>query len=188
MPIVHYSCLTLGRAWNLIENLSAFLKYRHMEYYADICIIFQRNEYSNSGMYFIRSLPVQVQWCFFLPGTENLQIFRENGTEKQSFCTMFFFCGSDIGKDFPVAEDLSENPADTGIIITNLFIGKRKICFNRKAFAMFGRTSPTTGLCRCKIIHDRINPCIANQIQIRIFINDGTRFCFVYQLSQRMMT
>ena len=51
MPIVHYSCLTLGRAWNLIENLSAFLKYRHMEYYADICIIFQRNEYSNSGMY-----------------------------------------------------------------------------------------------------------------------------------------
>ena len=31
MPIVHYSCLTLGRAWNLIENLSAFLKYRHMD-------------------------------------------------------------------------------------------------------------------------------------------------------------
>ena len=91
---------------------------------------------------------------------------------------MFFFCGSDIGKDFPIAKDLSENPADTGIIITNLFIGKRKICFNRKAFAMFGRTSPTTGLCRCKIIHDRINPCIANQIQIRIFINDGYQILF----------
>ena len=44
---------------------------------------------------------------------------------------MFFFCGGGIGKDFPVAEDLSENPADTGIIITDLFIGKRKICFNR---------------------------------------------------------
>ena len=39
---------------------------------------------------------------------------------------MFFFCGSDICKDFPVAEDLSENPADTGIIITDLFIGKRQ--------------------------------------------------------------
>ena len=51
---------------------------------------------------------------------------------------MFFFCGSDIGKDFPIAKDLSENPADTGIIITNLFIGKRKICFNRKMFSMFG--------------------------------------------------
>jgi len=32
MPIVYYPCLTLGQAWNLIENLSAFLKYRHMEY------------------------------------------------------------------------------------------------------------------------------------------------------------
>ena len=43
---------------------------------------------------------------------------------------------------------------------------------------MFGRTSPTTGLCRCRIIHDRINPCIANQIQIRIFINDGYQVLF----------
>ena len=45
-------------------------------------------------------------WFFFLPGTENLQVFWENGTEKQAFCTMFFFCGSDIGKDFPIAKDL----------------------------------------------------------------------------------
>ena len=45
-------------------------------------------------------------------------------------------------------------------------------------FFMFGRTSPTTGLCRRKIIHDRINPCIANQIQIRIFINDGYQILF----------
>lgn len=45
-------------------------------------------------------------WFFFLPGTENLQVFRGNGTEKQAFCTMFFFCGSDIGKDFPIAKDL----------------------------------------------------------------------------------
>ena len=51
-----------------------------------------------------------VQWRFFLPGTENLQIFRENSTEKQSFCAILFVSGSDIGKDFPVAEDLSENP------------------------------------------------------------------------------
>ena len=35
-----------------------------MEYYADICIIFQRNEYSNSGMYFIRSLPVWFNGAF----------------------------------------------------------------------------------------------------------------------------
>ena len=34
------------------------------------------------------------------------KIFRENGTEKQSFCTMFFFSDSDIGKNFSVAEDL----------------------------------------------------------------------------------
>ena len=50
---------------------------------------------------------------------------------------MFFFSVSDIGKDFPVAEDLNQNPADTGIIITDLFIGKRKLCFNRKTFSMF---------------------------------------------------
>lgn len=29
---------------------------------------------------------------------------------------MLFFRGSNISKDFPIAEDLSENPADTGII------------------------------------------------------------------------
>ena len=86
---------------------------------------------------------------------------------------MFFFCGSDIGKDFPVTENLSENPAGTGIMITDLFIGKRKICLNRKTFSMFCRTSPTTTTCRYRTIPNRINSCIANQIQIRIFINDG---------------
>ena len=36
----------------------------------------------------------------------------------------------------------------------------------------------TSGLCGCKIIHDRINPGIANQIQIWIFINDGYQVLF----------
>ena len=53
---------------------------------------------------------------------------------------MLFFRGCDICKDFPVAKDLSEDSADTGIIITNLFVGKRKIRLNRKTFSMFGRT------------------------------------------------
>ena len=91
---------------------------------------------------------------------------------------MLFFSSSDIGKDFPVAENLSENPADTGIIITDLFIRKCKICLNRKTFSMFGWTSPATGTCRCKIIHDRINPCITDQIQVWIFINDGYQVLF----------
>lgn len=43
---------------------------------------------------------------------------------------------------------------------------------------MFGRTSPATGTCRCKIIHDRVTPCISNQIQIRIFINYGYQILF----------
>lgn len=30
MPIVYYQCLTSNQALNLTENLSAFLKYRHM--------------------------------------------------------------------------------------------------------------------------------------------------------------
>ena len=51
---------------------------------------------------------------------------------------MFFFCGSDIGKDFPVAEDLSENPANTGIITTDLFIRKRKIYFSRNRISAIG--------------------------------------------------
>lgn len=64
----------------------------------------ETTEYIASGHFQFGSM------VLFLPGAENLQIFRENGTEKQSFCTMFFFSGSDIGKDFPVAEELSENP------------------------------------------------------------------------------
>ena len=54
-----------------------------------------------------------------------------------------------IGKDFPVAEDLSKTPADAGIIITDLFTGKHKIVLNRKMFSMFGRTSQPTGMRRC---------------------------------------
>ena len=50
-----------------------------------------------------------VQWCFFLPGTENLQIFRENGTEKQSFCTMFFLI-------IPVLSEPPVRTLSTGII------------------------------------------------------------------------
>ena len=58
-----------------------------------------------------------------------------------------FSCSSDISKNFPVAKDLCENPADTGIIIADLFLGKSKICFNRKPFSMFGRTSPVDRCC-----------------------------------------
>ncbi len=43
---------------------------------------------------------------------------------------------------------------------------------------MFGRTSPATGAFRCKIIHDRINPCITDQIQIWIFLNNGHQILF----------
>lgn len=46
MPIVYYLCLTLGQAWDLAENLSSFLKYRHMGSYADIGIIPHLNAYS----------------------------------------------------------------------------------------------------------------------------------------------
>ena len=35
-----------------------------------------------------------------------------------------------------------------------------------------------TGACRCKIIYDRINPRITDQIQIGIFINDGYQILF----------
>ena len=43
---------------------------------------------------------------------------------------------------------------------------------------MFSRTSPPTGTCRCKIIHDRINPCVTDQIQVWIFVNDGHQVLF----------
>ena len=35
--------------------------------------------------------------------------------------------------------------------------GKSKICFNRKSLPMFGGTSSAAGMCRSRIIHDRIN-------------------------------
>ena len=60
-----------------------------------------------------------VQWCFFLPGTENLQVFRENCTEKQPFYIILFFSGSNISKNLPTTEDLRENTADSGIIIND---------------------------------------------------------------------
>ena len=91
---------------------------------------------------------------------------------------MLFFSGSDIRKDFTGTKDPGQNPADTGIIISNLFIGKSKICLNRKAFAMFSRMSPVSSARRLKIIHDRVSPCITNQIQVWIFINDRYQVLF----------
>ena len=44
--------------------------------------------------------------------------------------------------------------------------GKSQICFNRKSLPMFGGTSSAAGMCRSRIIHDRINPGIADKIQI----------------------
>lgn len=63
-----------------------------------------------------------VQLCFFLTGAENLKLFWKNSAEEQPLCSMLFFSGRDICKDFPASEDPGENPADAGIIVTDLFI------------------------------------------------------------------
>ena len=49
-----------------------------------------------------------VQGCFFLPGTENLQVFRENGAEKQASDTCAFDCCSDISQNFSWAKNISQ--------------------------------------------------------------------------------
>ena len=119
---------------------------------------------------------------------EILQFIWKNRTEEQSLCTLFFFCGSDISKNFTATENFSQNPTDADIIICNLFIGKGKICFDVKLFSVFCRTSPATGACRCKIIYIT-ESILALPIRFRFGYSStmDTRFCFVYQLSQRMM-
>ena len=57
-------------------------------------------------------------------------------------------------------------------VANHLQNGKSKICFNRKSLPMFDGTSSAAGMCRSRIIHDRINPGIADKIQILVFIND----------------
>ena len=136
-------------------------------------LIFYRNEYKNSGIYFIRSLLV---WF-----SDTFSGHAQKMARKNKSFVAFFFRRSDIGKDFPIGENFSKNSAHTGIIIIALFIWKNKICFNGKPFSVFCRTSAVISVCMCKILYDRINLYITDQIQIWIFINDGY---FVYQLLQ----
>ena len=75
---------------------------------------------------------------------------------------MLFFCGCDISQNFLIAKDPGKDTADTGIVITDFFTGKGKVSLNRKPFSMFSRTPPAAGMCRSKVIHNRINPCITD--------------------------
>ena len=91
---------------------------------------------------------------------------------------MLFFCGCDISQNFLIAKDSGKDTADTGIVITDFFTGKGKVSLNRKLFSMFSRTPPAAGMCRSKVIHNRINPCITNKIQVRIFIDNTDQILF----------
>ncbi len=91
---------------------------------------------------------------------------------------MLFFCGCDISQNFLIAKDPGKDTADTGIVITDFFTGKGKVSLNRKPFSMFSRTPPAAGMCRSKVIHNRINPCITNKIQVRIFIDNTDQILF----------
>ena len=83
---------------------------------------------------------------------------------------MFFFSSGHISLNFPTSKKVGDHTVCSDIVISDLFIGKSKICFNRKSLPMFGGTSSAAGMCRS--IHDRINPGIADKIQIQVFIND----------------
>lgn len=54
-------------------------------------------------------------------------------------------------------------------------------CFNSKSLPMFGGTSYAAGMCRSRIIYDRINPCIANQIQILEEFWNIFKFCVKFR-------
>ena len=77
-----------------------------------------------------------VQGCFFLPGTENLQLFRKNRTEKKSLFFTSRFRGSDICQYLPAAKQICNDRADGDKITVNLFIRKNKICFDGELFPM----------------------------------------------------
>ena len=51
---------------------------------------------------------------------------------------VIILCDSWYTKKNLVAKDLCENPADTCIIITDLFLGKSKICFRRSEGLLYG--------------------------------------------------
>ena len=63
---------------------------------------------------------------FFLPGTENLQVFRENGAEKQAFCTVFFFSSGHISLKFLTSKKVGDHTVCSDIVISDLFIGQSK--------------------------------------------------------------
>ena len=91
---------------------------------------------------------------------------------------MLLFYGCNISQNFLTVKELGKDMADTGIVITDFFTRKGKVSLNRKPFSMFSRTSPVACACWSKIIHSRINSCITNKIQVRIFINNTDQILF----------
>ena len=104
---------------------------------------------------------------------------------KKSRFAIFFTGGSDIGKNFTATEKSCDPPSDTCIVVTCFFVGKSKVIFNRKPFAIFCGTWSAAGTCRCQFIHYRSNPCITDKVKFWIFINN---VCLINKLSHRMMT
>ena len=102
---------------------------------------------------------------------------------------MLFFCGCDISQNFLTAKNPGKDTADTCIVITDFFIGKGKVSLNRKLFSMFSRTSPLWPVragARSYITESALALPIISRFGYSLTIQ--TSFCFVYQLSQRIMT
>ena len=64
------------------------------------------------------------------------------------------------------------------IIVPYFFIGKKKIIFYRQAFPLFCRTSTFSCFWRCKVINNRIISCLADDIEIFLFVNNACKILF----------
>ena len=124
---------------------------------------------------------------FFLPCTEYLELFWKNGTEKQASDAILLIRRCNICRDCPFSQNVCKDAARSHIVIT-VFSSDS---VNHSGWTVFsphcGSASFSGSLLR-QIVHNEIGPRISCEVKIFIFIHNGNKPFFTYQLSQRMIT
>ena len=151
--------------------------------------------------FYVPSESIQHQWDilhavavrlaqrrFFLPCTEYLELFWKNGTEKQASAAIFLIPRCNICKNCPSSKNVCKDMARRHIVITDFFIRQRKIILDRQFFPSQCGSASFSNLLLRQVIHDRVRPRISYEIKVFIFIHNGNKPFFTYQLLQRMIT
>ncbi len=100
---------------------------------------------------------------------------QPTSVEEQVSASVIFTGGCHVSHDLPCPEDVCQDTMAACIAIPGLFVRKDEICINGKASPMLCRPAFFPGFGRYRVVYDRVQSCISNQSEVRVFIHYGYR-------------